>query len=251
PWTSTTLARAVGERRSQASRGMPSGLGKRSGSGARPQSAGLAWSSLRGGRTTWLEPYRPAPTARASVPSSPPPSASRPCRRRLAPRRWRGTSSESRPSRRSEPDRRAIASGVGAGDQHAALLVDPDRLRRSHAQVQRRRDGHSVAARPQFLGDALDVRNARLQHDGVWRVVLGRAAVDPARRLDRELWVEAVVDHVGQHLELRLRLPIRAAGAKDERRLAILERQRRDEGVKRPLAGGKDVRMLGVEAERG
>src|SRR5581483_12459020 len=43
----------------------------------------------------------------------------------------------------------------------------------------------------------------------------------------------------------------RAAGAKDERRLAILERQRRDEGVKRPLAGGKDVRMLGVEAERG
>ena len=59
---------------------------------------------------------------------------------------------------------------------------------------------------------------------------------EEARRVDRRLHIHAIVDQVGDDLRMAHRLVVRAHDAERQFAMAVAERQRRDDGVHRPLA---------------
>ena len=70
-----------------------------------------------------------------------------------------------------------------------------------------------------------------------------------ARRLDRRLDVHVEHDHVQQHVQDLLILAVAARRADREKRLAVLQHDRRRQRRARPLAAGEHVRADRIEIE--
>ena len=75
------------------------------------------------------------------------------------------------------------------------------------------------------------------------------SAEEPARRLDRRLWIESAIDDARDEGRLRLRLALSAHRAVDEARASVDEVHGRDQGVRRLLARRQAIHVAGVERE--
>ena len=138
----------------------------------------------------------------------------------------------------SVAERQAVLARIGAADQHAA--------RRGRS----RSSGRRPAACP--LGTTRWPRRPapRRSRRGTPALDLQLAAVgEGARRIERRLRVEAVIEEVGQQVGLADRLIVRRPSRRSRSPAAVLEGERRDDRVHRPLARRDHVGMRGVERE--
>ena len=92
-----------------------------------------------------------------------------------------------------------------------------------------------VPARGELVGDGL--AEAGLENQRRRREAAAGRAVRPARRFHRRLQAQTEVEQPVQQLQAGLRLPVRAARAKRQPRLAIAQRKAGHERVQRPFPG--------------
>src|SRR5688572_31620000 len=102
----------------------------------------------------------------------------------------------SRATRTSDPQRDAVAAGIGAARERAVAQHDAVRVADLREEVGGRLD--LVALALETGEDA--PRHATLEMDGVGRIVGEKGADEEAWPLDRLLHVHAVVEDVRQHL---------------------------------------------------
>src|SRR6185369_13606117 len=72
---------------------------------------------------------------------------------------------------------------------------------------------------------------------------------EPARCLDRRLWIESAIDDARDEGRLRLRLALTAHGAVDEARVSVDEIHGWDQGVRRLLARRQAIHVPRIERE--
>src|SRR6266566_1435087 len=149
----------------------------------------------------------------------------------------------------SVADRGAVAPRIGPAHQDAAARVDGDAVGVAGQLV----PGLPAIDRVAPVGQLRDggLGESALQVELVPRVADREAPREPARGLDRTLDVEPEVDQRGVHLEMDLRLAVRAHAAHDLPQAAVAEGERGDQGVQRPLAGLEPVRVLRIQREVG
>src|SRR5262249_39808911 len=131
---------------------------------------------------------------------------------------------------RSVAEGGAVAAWVRAADPGARDRIDGDAVRVARALRPRRPAMHEMSAALE-RGES-GRGKARLDVEEVARITQGEAPGEPARRGDRLLHVESVVDHGGVGLQVDLRLAVRAHAAEDLPEFLALEGEGGDQGVK-------------------
>ena len=105
---------------------------------------------------------------------------------------------------------------------------------------------------PRFLSSSITSgRKSAFQSESPVGLIDQVPARKPARRLDGGLNVQAEIEDAGHHLDVRLRLAVRPAGAEDHEGLSSLEGHGGHQGVKSALMGLKAVHMVRVQGKVG
>src|SRR6267154_5390001 len=148
---------------------------------------------------------------------------------------------------RSITGRCAVAARIGAACAHARYGIDRDAVRVT---------GELAEIRPAIcrVSPPLELLHGRLGEtpfdvEQIARVADIEAPREPARQLERLLDVEAEIDEANVALQMDLRLPVRAHAAEHLPGTTVLERDRRDQRMHRPLARLEAVGMLRIERE--